>query len=129
MHVVTDTHSWIWFLTSNPRLSPNAKLTLSDTSNIIIIPSIVMMEIRYLYQHKRINLSFDEVLKQCEACKNIILYSLDISIVTAAPINLDIHDAIIVGTAIQLSRELGRPVPLVTEDKAITNSRLVDVIW
>ncbi len=57
MHVVTDTHPWVWFLTGNSRLSPKANAALADSSNLIIIPSIVMMEIRYLYQHKRITRS------------------------------------------------------------------------
>lgn len=129
MHIVTDTHPWIWFLTANSRLSSKAKSAFSDPSNIIIIPSIVMMEIKYLYQHKRITLSFEEVMQQVETCENIFLYPLDISIVTIAPTSLDIHDAIIVGTAIQLADDFGQTASLVTVDKAISASNLVPVIW
>lgn len=129
MHIVTDTHPWVWFLTANIRLSSKAKELLSDPSNLIIIPTIVMMEIRYLYQHKRITLSFEEALQQIETSENVLLYPLDISIATLAPITLDIHDAIIVGTTIHLAAELGQPVSLVTVDKAITDSNLVPVIW
>lgn len=92
-------------------------------------PSIVMMEIRYLYQHKRIPLSFENVLQQVETCGNILLYPLDISVVTISPTTLDIHDAIIVGTALQAAEEFGQPATLVTVDKAITDSRLVPIIW
>ena len=59
MYIITDTHPWVWFLTAIPRLSQKAKSILSDLSNLIILPSIVMMEIKYLYQHKRITLSFE----------------------------------------------------------------------
>ena len=59
MYIVTDTHPWVWFLTASPRLSQKAKSILSDPSNLIILPSIVMMAIKYLYQHKRITLSFE----------------------------------------------------------------------
>ena len=62
MYIVTDTHPWVWFLTASPRLSQKAKSILSDPSNLIILPSIVMMEIKYLYQHKRITLSFEEAI-------------------------------------------------------------------
>ena len=129
MYIVTDTHPWVWFLTASPRLSQKAKSILSDPSNLIILPSIVMMEIKYLYQHKRITLSFEEALQQVETSENILLHPLDISVVTIAPISLDIHDAIIVGTAIQTAEEFAQTVSLVTIDKAITDSNLVPVVW
>lgn len=129
MYIVTDTHPWVWFLTANTRLSSNAKATLADPSNIVIVPTIVMMEIKYLYQHKRITLSFEEALQQIETSENILLYPLDLSVVNLAPITLDIHDAIIVGTTLHLTAELGQTVSLVTVDKTISDSKLVPVIW
>ncbi len=129
MYIVTDTHPWVWFLTASPRLSQKAKSILSDPSNVIILPSIVMMEIKYLYQHKRITLSFEEALQQVETSENILLHPLDISVVTIAPISLYIHDAIIVGTTIQAVKEFAQTVSLITIDKAITDSKLVPVVW
>ena len=129
MYIVTDTHPWVWFLTASQRLSQKARSVLSDSSNLIIIPSIVMMEIKYLYQHKRITLPFEEALQQVETSENILLHPLDISVVTKAPISLDIHDAIIVGTTIQAAVEFGQTVSLVTIDKAIADSKLAPVIW
>ncbi|HLE41964.1 MAG TPA: PIN domain-containing protein [Nitrospirota bacterium] len=129
MQIVTDTHPWVWFLTANPRLSSKARESLADPSNLIIVPSIVLMEIRYLYQHKRIPLSFEVTLQQVETCSNILIAPLDISVVTISPISLDIHDAIIVGTALQAAEEFGQTTSLVTIDGAITDSRLVPIIW
>ncbi|MDR4497822.1 MAG: PIN domain-containing protein [Candidatus Scalindua sp.] len=129
MYVVTDTHPWVWFLTASPNLSNKSKSALSDPSNIIIIPSIVMMEIRYLYEKKRIKLTFEKVLIQVETAENILLYPLDISVVTNSPINLDIHDAIIVGTAIQAAKEFGQKVLLITKDKDIMEADIVPVMW
>jgi PIN domain nuclease of toxin-antitoxin system len=114
VYIVTDTHPWVWFLTASPRLSQKAKSILSDPFNLIILPSIVMMEIKYLYLHKRITLSFEEALQQVETSENILLYPLNISVVTIAPISLDIHDAIIVGTAMRASGEFAQTVSLVT---------------
>jgi len=127
--VITDTHPWIWFLAASPRLSANAKASLSNPSNLIVVPTIVMLEIRYLYNRRRISISFEEALHQIETAANVLLYPLDISVVTLAPVELEIHDAIIVGTALYLSDELKEPVPLITLDKTISNSRLVPVIW
>ena len=129
MTIVTDTHPWIWFLAASPRLSANAKASLSNPSNLIVVPSIVMLEIRYLYNRKRISISFEEALQHIETAANVLLHPLDISVVTLAPAELEIHDAIIVGTALYLSDELKEPVPLITLDKTISNSRLVPVIW
>ena len=129
MTIVTDTHPWIWFLAASPRLSANAKASLSNPSNLIVVPSIVMLEIRYLYNRKRISISFEEALQHIETAANVLLHPLDISVVTLAPAELEIHDAIIVGTALYLSDELKEPVPLITLDKTISNSGLVPVIW
>ncbi len=129
MITVTDTHPWIWFLAANPRLSADAKAALSDPNNLIVVPSIVMLEIRYLYKRRRISISFEKALQHVERAANILLHPLDISVVTLAPDGLEIHDAIIVGTALYLSDELNEPVPLVTRDKAISDSQLVQTIW
>ena len=129
MNVVTDTHPWVWFLTANPRLSAKARAILSDSSNLIIIPLIVMLEIKYLYSRKRIAVSYQQALERVETTENILLYPLDISVVANSPPLLNIHDGIIVGTAISLSQELNQPVPLVTIDEAITASGLVPVLW
>ena len=88
-----------------------------------------MLEIRYLYNRRRISISFEEALQHIETAVNVLLHPLDISIATLAPVELEIHDAIIVGTALYLSDELKEPVPLVTIDITISNSRLVPVIW
>jgi PIN domain nuclease of toxin-antitoxin system len=127
--IVTDTHPWIWFLAASPRLSANAKASLSNPSNLIIVPSIVMLEIRYLYNRRRISISFEDALRQIEIAVNVLLHPLDMSVVTLSPVELEIHDAIIVETALYLSDELKEPVPLITLDKTISNSRLVPVIW
>ncbi len=129
MTIVTDTHPWLWFLAASPRLSANAKASLPQHSTFIVVQSIVMMELRYLYNRKRISISFEEALQHIETAANVLLHPLDISVVTLAPAELEIHDAIIVGTALYLSNELREPVPLVTLDKTISNSRLVTVIW
>jgi PIN domain nuclease of toxin-antitoxin system len=127
--IVTDTHPWVWFLTANSRLSEDARSSLSNPSHLIIVPSIVMLEIRYLYNRKRIPISFEEVLEQLETTENILIHPLDVSVASIAPMTLEIYDAIIVGTTIYLSKELGQVVSLVTNDKAITDSGLVPVIW
>ena len=88
-----------------------------------------MLEVKYLYSRKRISISFEEVLEKTETSENVVIHPLDIFVTTFAPVKLEIHDAIIVGTAIYLSKELGQSVSLVTKDKTISKSGLVPVIW
>ncbi|MDO8140987.1 MAG: hypothetical protein Q6358_05765 [Candidatus Brocadiales bacterium] len=76
MYIVTDTHPWVWFLTASPRLSQKAK-AVSDPSNLIILPSIVMMEIKYLYQHKRITLTIDKAITDSKAGSHLALPRLE----------------------------------------------------
>jgi PIN domain nuclease of toxin-antitoxin system len=127
--IVTDTHPWIWFLTANHRLSSKAKASLSDSSNLIIVPSIVILEVKYLYSRKRISVSFEEVLEKTETSENVVIHPLDIFVATFSPVKMEIHDAIIVGTTISLSQQHGEPVSLVTKDEIITKSGLVPIIW
>lgn len=88
-----------------------------------------MMELKYLYQRKRIELSFEEALLQVETADNIILYPLDITVAKKSPIGLDIHDAIIVGTTMQAAGEFKQRISLITKDEAITASGIIPVIW
>jgi PIN domain nuclease of toxin-antitoxin system len=127
--IVTDTHAWVWFLTANPHLSTKAKSSLSDSSNLVVVPSIVMLEIKCLYDRKRISISFDEVVEKAETSENVVIHPLDIFVATFAPVKLEIHDAIIVGTAINLSQQHDEPVSLVTRDETITKSGLIPIIW
>ena len=129
MIIVTDTHPLVWFLTADPHLSPHARSFYLDLSNFVIIPSIIMLEIKYLYNRKRISISFEEAIEKIETAENALIHPLDILVATFAPVKLEIHDAIIVGTAIYLSKELGQSVSLVTKDKTISKSGLVPVIW
>ena len=87
------------------------------------------MEIKYLYLHKRITVSFEDTLQKIESCANILVFPLDISVATTSPTTLDIHDAIIVGTTLQAVEEFGQTAVLVTIDEAITKSQLVPTIW
>ena len=61
MVYIVDTHSLIWFLTEDTQLSPKAKKVLENEDTEVIIPSIVLAEIKYLHHKRRITLSLDEI--------------------------------------------------------------------
>ncbi len=49
MTYVLDTHPVVWFLESSRRLSIRARSVLRDPNHTFILPTIVLVEITYLY--------------------------------------------------------------------------------
>lgn len=54
MILILDTHPVVWFLEASPRLGSRAREAVSDPASQLIVPSIVLAEITYLYSRKRI---------------------------------------------------------------------------
>jgi PIN domain nuclease of toxin-antitoxin system len=123
---VVDTHVLVWFLSSSPRLSATALTILRDPTVRLIIPAIVLAEIKYLSGRGRFAQTLDDVLRVISTDPRCLLYPIDLSVVQKAPASLDIHDGLIVGAA------LAQPTAvdgILTCDEAITNSGLVPVVW
>jgi len=129
MIYVTDTHPLVWLLTDRARLSPTARSAFEDAGAQIIIPTIVLTEIRFLYARNRITVDLSAALALVASAGNCLIYPLDKEVVGSLPTTLDIHDAIIVGTALVHRDVLSQPVSLITRDAAITASGLVPVLW
>jgi len=129
MTYVIDTHAFVWFLERNSRLSKIARDALSDPNVQLVVPTIVLAEISFLYARNRITTALCEVLDHIANAENCIVYPLDESVVEYLPAILNIHDGIIVATAIMLRDELGEDIALVTKDAEIKESGLVEIIW
>jgi PIN domain nuclease of toxin-antitoxin system len=127
-HVV-DTHALVWFLEGSNQLSEPARAALADPSVQIVIPAIVLAEITFLRAKGRIQTDRATVLQRIASSANAIIYPLDESVVEHLPTTLDIHDAIIVATALVFRDLLHEPTAVITKDRAITASSLVNTIW
>ena len=92
---IVDTHALVWFLEKNPRLSENAKSALTDTNAQIILPTIVLTEVIFLYAKKKTSVNLSTVLSQVANSSNCIVYPLDEEVVSRIPTDINIHDAII----------------------------------
>lgn len=130
---VTDTHSLLWYLSGNRRLSKKATdiFNNADEGNVqIYIPAIVLVEIVYIMEKakipkKSINLVIDLLDSSpsnyllCQITPRTIhaLQSLQRSLVP------DMPDRIIAATAFELR------LPLITKDKMIIKSKLIKTIW
>ena len=126
---VTDAHGFIWFLTGDEKLGENAKkifLSADEGDTTIIIPSIVLLETLHICEKHRAELRFKSVLDKIQNTLNYPLYPLDTRIIVECQTLKQIpelHDRVIVATAKLLNAKL------ITKDKQIKESKLVEVIW
>jgi PIN domain nuclease of toxin-antitoxin system len=126
---VADTHALIWFLEGSDRLSAIARQGLQSPDADIVIPSIVLAEIVFLYGRRRIGIDLATVLEHVSRTDNCTIYPLDETVVERLPIELDIHDAVIVATALVFRDVLGKDVALITKDARIRQSNVVKTVW
>jgi len=125
---VIDTQALIKFLNGVKVINENIDLILKKTDegeNIIIIPSVVMFEIGYLHEKKKIPISLVEVEKIINNSINYVEEKLSINIIKSAFEITDIpelHDKLIAGTARYLK------LPLITNDPVILKSRFVECV-
>jgi PIN domain nuclease of toxin-antitoxin system len=129
MIYVTDTHALVWWIEGNSRLSATASAALADPRAQVIVPSIVLAEIRFLYARGRILIDLDATLAHIRSAPNYRTHPLDEQVVALLPAGLDIHDGIIVATALLTANTPGQTVALITRDAQITASGVVPVIW
>lgn len=129
---VVDTHTLIWFLSGDNRLSDLAKQLLSQTindGNQVAVSSISLVEIIYLAEKGRLaadwptrifSLFNDAGTPFIEVAVNLEIAK---SVATLANSGIaDMPDRIIAATANYYN------IPLITRDRAITNSS-VETMW
>lgn len=126
---IVDTHALVWFLEKNSRLSDNAKTALTDTNTQIILPTIVLTEVIFLYAKKKTSINLSAVLSQVANSSNCIVYPLDEEVVSRIPTGVNIHDAIIVATGLVFKDLMGHDVAIVTKDESIKQSNLIRTVW
>ena len=102
MTYVLDTHPVVWFLESSRRPSVRAGTVLRDPSHVFILPTVVLVEITYLFTKGRIDVDTALVRQRLVAASNCVLYPLDEQVVMRIPMGLNIHDAISPGAPCSL---------------------------
>ena len=130
---VTDTHAFVWHLQSSAKLSQSARTVFREAdagANEIVVPSIVLVELVYLAERKRIevalvNRTFDAI---SSVSVNYSVAPLDAAIARALQdVDRDkvpeMPDRIIAATAKHLN------LPVITRDSRISSSALVQVVW
>lgn len=128
MQYLADTVAVIRHFASVGKIGKAAKSILRDADNgknKILISIMSMVEILYLSERNRIPLNLGETRRKLLRLDNYDIVDLDLDIVETARTvkGLELHDRLIVSTALSLN------VPILTSDQIITDSRQIDVIW
>lgn len=129
MVYIVDTHSLIWYLEESEQLGSEALRIFDDGVSKLVIPTIVLAEVKYLSLRKRIALPLNEVFDTIRSDIRCLLYPLDSNVVEKMPPGLDIHDGIICGTALVYRDFLGEEVKIITRDEAISSARIIETVW
>lgn len=129
MFYVLDTHPIVWFVSGSPRLTPVAQAAMSDPAAELIVPAMVLVEIRYLSARNRIPVDVARVQRDLISASNCTVYPIDEQVVSLVPSNLNIHDAIMVAMALVYRDVFKVPTALITKDTDRRDSGLIQTIW
>lgn len=130
MPFVTDTHSLVWHMTNDPKLSSEAKGVFQKADNFqdsIFIPCIVFFELLYLIEKKKIVADFGSFIAMLSSSKNYKIEPLCLSIIERSK-NIprervpDPWDRLIAATSMYLN------FPLISKDETLREIG-IEVIW
>jgi PIN domain nuclease of toxin-antitoxin system len=127
---IVDTHALVWFVAADARLSPSARTVLTDpgAGNRLAVPTIVLAEAWDLARKKRVSVPYVQVLRAVRASRALV-WPLEDTIISRFPGQLtDIHDEIIVATALELQISYSY-VSIITRDQQIAGLGVVPCIW
>lgn len=131
---VTDTHTFIWHLTSDRRLSPSARQIFDDADKglvQILIPGIVLIEMVYLVEKDvLLRTRLEQVLTFLDVPGvSYIVAALDEHVARAMLDEVawsdvpELADRIIAATAVSLN------LPLLSKDPRHRSAGAVQVVW
>jgi PIN domain nuclease of toxin-antitoxin system len=129
MIYVLDTHAIVWYIEDDPRLSSMAQAVLDDPASEFIISTMSLIEAQFLCAKGRFKTDAAAVYREFIDSTNCIVQQVTEQLVPLIPTNLNIHDAIIVATALFYRDVLQKPITLITKDGEITRSGLVQTLW
>jgi PIN domain nuclease of toxin-antitoxin system len=129
LNLAIDTHALKWWLEGDARLGALARAALFEPSNILIVPTLVLVELEYIGKKKGVVHFLREKFAHLEASRDVQVVAFDREALELVDTRLNIHDAIIVATALTYASRHGQATKLVTRDGEIHRSGLVEELW
>lgn len=126
MPYVADAHSWVHYLTGKlPVKADEVFTSVENGEDAIYVPTIALPECLYLSEKGKISLDVKELVNKFEISLNFIPVSFNFEILKLLPtIKIkELHDKIIVATSKLLNSKL------ITKDREIKESELVETVW
>jgi Uncharacterized protein conserved in bacteria len=128
MRLLLDTHTFIWYVTDNPRLSAHVKLLIEDENNekLVSIASIWEMAIKHSIGRLNFSLPFIEFVGQQLTVSNIGLLEINlqhIEVVASLPLHhRDPFDRLII------AQSMAEQIPILSVD-AIFDACAIARLW
>ena len=127
--VVLDTHTLVWFLQKDSRLSKKAlKLILQDEI-LKVIPFIVFCEIHHLHAHGKFALSAAEAADRIDDIHHFEIAPHSQRQLPHLLSGLEIHDSLIVATGLEQKEIHRSDVAILSRDEDIQEHSPIPVIW
>jgi PIN domain nuclease of toxin-antitoxin system len=132
VRAVADTHTVIWYVKADRRLSPTAKTTIDDAAaagDIVLVSAITFVEIVFLIDRGRIDASTFDVVLQAFARPNAVLVEAAVDHDIARALYEVPHAEVPeLGDRIIAATAAAAGVPVISRDRKIRLSR-VPTIW
>jgi len=128
IHVI-DTHALTRYIEDHRRLGPAGRAIFSDPGSVLVVPTIVLAEARFMIFKNKANIVWHDITRLMADDGRFVPVALTLEILDRTPDNLEMHDGIIVATATTLREASGEDVRLITRDKDIRDSGLVETVW
>ena len=131
MIAIADTNFLIKYFSSKIEPPNNSVKVFEDSNTFLIVPSIVLVELKYIAAKGRISSSILDKTYNLLKAGNCMLYPLDLKLIDFIPTELNIHDGIIFATAYVIRSNFEEDVYILTKDREMKNLKQdkVKVIW
>lgn len=130
MIYVLDAHAMLWHLEDDPKLGATVRAVLAGRDSRLVIPTIVLAEVRWGLRKKRVaDEVWSDLITNVQSDSRFTIYPLTAEVVDEVPTELEMHDAMICATATLLAKATGDDVQVLTRDQDIIRSGLVATAW
>jgi PIN domain nuclease of toxin-antitoxin system len=120
----------LWHLEDDPKLGATVRAVLAGRDSRLVIPTIVLAEVRWGLRKKRVaDEVWSDLITNVQSDSRFTIYPLTAEVVDEVPAELEMHDAMICATATLLAKATGDDVQVLTRDQDIIRSGLVASAW